>query len=148
MSSAIGFPGWAREIQTLLPACSHFLVSGNVRDLCFGPPDGDHEPASLVELPALVERALSARGIRLVSEEDGVRNRRYVEERIGALADEGRHPQCRGDGSDGHDGDAKPPPAHEHEQKKEQRPEQVELLFDAERPEVAKQLGRIGREIA
>lgn len=66
MSSAIGFPGWAREIQTLLPACSHFLVSGNVRDLCFGPPDGDHEPASLVELPALVERALSARGIRLV----------------------------------------------------------------------------------
>ncbi|MBL0003702.1 MAG: DEAD/DEAH box helicase [Actinomycetales bacterium] len=31
---------------------------------------------------------LLARGIRLVSEADGVRNRRYVEERIGALADE------------------------------------------------------------
>ncbi|MGB2698742.1 MAG: DEAD/DEAH box helicase, partial [Candidatus Phosphoribacter baldrii] len=31
---------------------------------------------------------LLARGVKLVSDEDGVRNRRYVEERIGGLADE------------------------------------------------------------
>jgi energy-coupling factor transporter ATP-binding protein EcfA2 len=66
MASAIGYPAWAREIQTLLPACSHFLVSGNVRDYYFGPPESDGAPPLLVELPALVERALSVRGIRLV----------------------------------------------------------------------------------
>ena len=61
-----GFPAWAREIQTLLPASSHFLVSGNVCDYYFGPPEGDDSQPLLVELPALVDRALADRGIRLV----------------------------------------------------------------------------------
>ena len=62
MDNAITYPAWAREIQTLLPACSHFLVSGNVRDYYFGPPETDGASPLLVELPALVDRALAARG--------------------------------------------------------------------------------------
>lgn len=66
MESSIDYPAWTREIQTLLPACSHFLISGNVRDYYFGPPETDSAPPLLVELPALVDRALAARGVRLV----------------------------------------------------------------------------------
>jgi energy-coupling factor transporter ATP-binding protein EcfA2 len=66
VDKSITYPAWAREIQTLLPACSHFLVSGNVRDYYFGPPETEGAPPLLVELPALVDRALAARGIRLV----------------------------------------------------------------------------------
>ena len=66
MESSIDYPAWTREIQTLLPACSHFLISGNVRDYYFGPPETDGAPPLLVELPALVDRALAARGVRLV----------------------------------------------------------------------------------
>lgn len=66
MSAFAPFPAWAREIQTLLPASPHFLVSGNVRDYYFGPGEEDGAPPLLVELPALVDRALAERGIRLV----------------------------------------------------------------------------------
>lgn len=66
MSASTLFPAWAREIQTLLPACAHFLVSGNVGDYYFGPGEEDGSPPLLVELPALVDHALAERGIRLV----------------------------------------------------------------------------------
>ena len=66
MERSIDYPAWAREIQTLLPVCSHFLISGNVRDYYFGPPDSGGPLPLLVELPALVDRALAARGVRLV----------------------------------------------------------------------------------
>jgi ATP-dependent Clp protease ATP-binding subunit ClpB len=59
------FPAWAREIQTLLPACSHFVLSGNVHDVYFGPSEGSGA-SQLMELPQLVGRAVSERGIRLV----------------------------------------------------------------------------------
>jgi len=66
MSAHPPLPAWVREIQTLLPACAHFLVSGNVRDYYFGPGEEEGAAPLLVELPALVDRALAERGIRLV----------------------------------------------------------------------------------
>jgi ATP-dependent Clp protease ATP-binding subunit ClpB len=65
MEAPVRFPAWVREVQTLLPACSHFLVSGNVHDKYFAPsPEGGR--AVLLELPSLVTRALRESGVRLV----------------------------------------------------------------------------------
>lgn len=68
------YPAWVREMLTLLPACAHFVLAGNVRDLYFGPrvaPPPDDEPEirvekKLVDLPTIVGKALLERGFRLV----------------------------------------------------------------------------------
>ena len=41
--TAPSLPSWVRELVTLLPACAHFLLSGNVRDQYLVPAD-DGEP--------------------------------------------------------------------------------------------------------
>lgn len=70
-TAASPFPVWAREIQTLVPVCAHFVLSGNVHDHYFAPwqPD-DPASTSLMRLPMVVAKALSARGIRLVASYD------------------------------------------------------------------------------
>lgn len=61
---SIELPAWAKEIQTLLPVYPHFLLSGNVRDCYFGS-GGSGESPRLMELPGVVDRALTDRGFRL-----------------------------------------------------------------------------------
>src|SRR5215469_2503534 len=59
-------PSWAREVVTLLPACAHFLLSGNVYDQYFvqGPgPDGSSESPVLCPLPKLLADAFRGQGI-------------------------------------------------------------------------------------
>jgi ATP-dependent Clp protease ATP-binding subunit ClpB len=59
-------PNWAREVVTLLPACAHFLLSGNVYDQYFvqaSGPDGSPEPPVLCELPKLLADAFRNQGI-------------------------------------------------------------------------------------
>ena len=59
--------------------------------------------------------------------------------------DQHRHPPCGGTGRDHGERDESPAhPQHDQQQGEEQRPEQVELLLDGERPHVAEQL-RLGR---
>lgn len=78
-------PRWAEELSTLLPACAHFLVSGNTDDLYLvdrdfarrtsgtanpaspqgaaDPPDRPADRQVLLPLPEVVQRTLTARGI-------------------------------------------------------------------------------------
>src|SRR3954452_15498439 len=68
-------PNWAEELVTLLPACAHFLLSGNVGDNYFlegaAVPTTDtrlaQPPESLVmPLPALISAVLRSHGIGLI----------------------------------------------------------------------------------
>jgi ATP-dependent Clp protease ATP-binding subunit ClpB len=65
---AKNLPGWANELTTLLPACAHFLLSGNTRDLFLidagvvqepGIPPGEMVLKSLAEI---VHAMLARRG--------------------------------------------------------------------------------------
>jgi hypothetical protein len=56
-------PNWARELVTLLPACSHFLLSGNVGDQYFVAPGADAAARVLRPLPALLAEVLHAQGL-------------------------------------------------------------------------------------
>ena len=64
--SAAQLPGWATEVQTLLPVCSQFILSGNVRDQFFAPDDdpGSDRATILMELPDLIATAMHQRGVR------------------------------------------------------------------------------------
>jgi ATP-dependent Clp protease ATP-binding subunit ClpB len=62
-------PSWARELVTLLPACAHFLLSGNIRDQYFVPagtgPDG--APRLVLRyLPRMLAEVLHGQGIDVV----------------------------------------------------------------------------------
>ena len=70
--TARSLPNWARELVTLLPACAHFLLSGNIHDRYFM----DAQPGSagssvsdtglprvLQSLPSLLVQAVRAEGI-------------------------------------------------------------------------------------
>ena len=69
-------PTWAEELATLLPACAHFLLAGNVRDLYLveaglvGEPDLDPHERVLVDLPAVVEALLLRRGVEAIAAYD------------------------------------------------------------------------------
>ena len=60
-------PNWAREVVTLLPACAHFLLSGNVHDQYFvrtgGDDDGGAGRTVLSPLPRLLAEAFREHGI-------------------------------------------------------------------------------------
>ncbi|HEV2070002.1 MAG TPA: AAA family ATPase [Acidimicrobiales bacterium] len=76
--SAPALPTWARELLTLLPACSHFLLSGNVHDqYLVAIPTGEAEAAGggtparvLLPLPQLLAEVLRAQGIDVVVSHD------------------------------------------------------------------------------
>ena len=59
-----------------------------------------------------------------------------------------RHCEGGCDAERNDDAEAKPPHPHQDQKQYGQRPEQVELLLDGERPEVAEQLGRRFVEVA
>jgi hypothetical protein len=65
-----GIPSWTRELLTLLPACSHFLLSGNVHDqyLTADLSQRGGEPAQRVlrSLPRLLAEAVRSQGIEVV----------------------------------------------------------------------------------
>lgn len=101
--SSHGLPTWARELQTLLPVCSHFVLSGHVHDIYFGPGSEDDGP-QLVGLTDLVVAALVERGIRLVVRFDitqGIdvvhRSTDCPDELVGGIV--GRSDRDRGGGS-------------------------------------------------
>jgi ATP-dependent Clp protease ATP-binding subunit ClpB len=57
-------PNWAREVVTLLPACAHFLLSGNVHDQYFvRTDDGGAGRTVLSPLPRLLAEAFREHGI-------------------------------------------------------------------------------------
>jgi ATP-dependent Clp protease ATP-binding subunit ClpB len=58
-------PNWAREVVTLLPACAHFLLSGNVHDQYFVRTTDEPgvEKATLMPLPRLLAGAFRDYGI-------------------------------------------------------------------------------------
>jgi energy-coupling factor transporter ATP-binding protein EcfA2 len=64
-----GLPGWADELGTLLPACAHFLLSGNTRDLFLADAGAVREPGIppgdkvLKTLPEIVQAVLAEREI-------------------------------------------------------------------------------------
>lgn len=60
------FPAWIREIQTLLPAYPHFVISGHVHDQYLVPNPNTSDGRGLSRLPRAVAQALTERGIRLV----------------------------------------------------------------------------------
>jgi ATP-dependent Clp protease ATP-binding subunit ClpB len=61
-------PNWAREVVTLLPACAHFLLSGNVHDQYFvgtSPVDGTGAGRTVLwPLPRLLAEAFRGHGIQ------------------------------------------------------------------------------------
>jgi energy-coupling factor transporter ATP-binding protein EcfA2 len=63
--SDVRLPNWAREVVTLLPACAHFLLSGNVHDQYFVRTAGQdgRERATLLPLPRLLAGAFRGHGI-------------------------------------------------------------------------------------
>lgn len=57
-------PNWAREVVTLLPACAHFLLSGNVRDQYFvGGSDTGGDSQILRYAPRLLAESLQKEGL-------------------------------------------------------------------------------------
>lgn len=60
------YPPWIREITTLMSACAHFVLSGNVHDQFYGPSGRTAELPEIDNLPELVGRALIERGLRIV----------------------------------------------------------------------------------
>jgi energy-coupling factor transporter ATP-binding protein EcfA2 len=63
-------PNWVQELLTLLPACSHFLLSGNVRDVYFAAPHAVDVSAADVDrvlqpLHDVVAGALRTQGVAL-----------------------------------------------------------------------------------
>jgi energy-coupling factor transporter ATP-binding protein EcfA2 len=75
-------PNWAREVITLLPACAHFLLSGNIHDQYFvgtGPRDGNGaREAILRPLPLLLAEALRGHGIETTVAYDIMRGGRTI----------------------------------------------------------------------
>jgi ATP-dependent Clp protease ATP-binding subunit ClpB len=75
-------PNWAREVITLLPACAHFLLSGNIHDQYFvrpGPIDGNGARRSVLwPLPRLLAEAFRANGIETIVAYDITRGGRTV----------------------------------------------------------------------
>jgi ATP-dependent Clp protease ATP-binding subunit ClpB len=63
--SEVRLPNWAREVVTLLPACAHFLLSGNVHDQYFVRTTGGdgRERATLLSLPRLLAGAFRGFGV-------------------------------------------------------------------------------------
>jgi len=63
--SDVRLPNWAREVVTLLPACAHFLLSGNVHDQYFVRTTGEdgRERATLLSLPRLLAGAFRGYGV-------------------------------------------------------------------------------------
>jgi ATP-dependent Clp protease ATP-binding subunit ClpB len=66
--TAYPLPSWTREVLTLLPACAHFLLSGNVRDKYLVAPAGvsptpDGDPRVLYSLQLLLAENLRSEGI-------------------------------------------------------------------------------------
>jgi ATP-dependent Clp protease ATP-binding subunit ClpB len=57
---AHGLPVWAEEVRTLLPACAHLLVTGNIRDIYLG----DEGPVG--DLVEVLRRVFASRGIDLL----------------------------------------------------------------------------------
>jgi ATP-dependent Clp protease ATP-binding subunit ClpB len=75
-------PNWAREVVTLLPACAHFLLSGNIHDHYFvgtGPGDGDGTGGAILRpLPMLLAEALQGHGIETTVAYDIMRGGRTI----------------------------------------------------------------------
>jgi energy-coupling factor transporter ATP-binding protein EcfA2 len=63
--SDVRLPNWAREVVTLLPACAHFLLSGNVYDQYFvrTTDENGRERATLLSLPRLLAGAFRDSGV-------------------------------------------------------------------------------------
>ena len=63
-------PSWAREFSTLLPACAHFLFSGNVRDKYLAGFDADDsdpgDRRALMSLPRILAEVAHRQGIEHV----------------------------------------------------------------------------------
>ena len=77
-------PNWAREVVTLLPACAHFLLSGNTRDQYFvrnNPIDGDPAGRTVLwPLPRLLAEAFHSHGIETTVIYDITRGGRTIPE--------------------------------------------------------------------
>ena len=57
-------PNWAREVVTLLPACGHFLLSGNIRDQYFvSSEEGGSDLQVLRYVPRLLAESLHREGV-------------------------------------------------------------------------------------
>jgi hypothetical protein len=67
---------------------------------------------------------------------------------VAARRDDHAHPEGGCGGEPEHGGHAGPPARNQEQKGKDEGPQEVELLLDGERPEVAEQLGRRGREIS